>query len=531
MKASARPKGAESPLAGASDVLSRQVRLHLENLLAFLEPHVSELNRLFRQQLGGRRCDSRRWKALSEITPGAAAALHGQQCPLDNFFEQVEYNGRRLAKLNVPPGDVSRALRRYGRALQRLIGRMAPGERKDLDQARRQLEFAIILSLNNAYYRVRELETRAYYELFHAELESRSLSELRERLLATLVEFCGARSGRLILLEDAAAVPSSARRALRRPRYIEDGRARNLILDPSLLAGCASHWSIPMLDGGKLRGVMQFGFATRYAWLPRELQMLEAAAERCLEAAEKARLVEDLAAREAQVRQLSEHMLRVEEEERRRISRELHDEAGQSMLYIRLRLEMLEQTLAEGSDLRAKAADIRQMTEHTISEIRRVIAALSPAVLEQMGLSAAVRQLANRFRQAYPARVSLAIAPKVGRLPRHLEFITYRLAQECLNNIAKHSHASHVNIHLNSADGFLELNVADDGIGFEVGAALEQHDSFGLAGMRERVALLGGRLEIESGPQRGTRISAALPVRSAGGSGNPDSGTAGRKGR
>jgi two-component system sensor histidine kinase DegS len=183
------------------------------------------------------------------------------------------------------------------------------------------------------------------------------------------------------------------------------------------------------------------------------------------------------------------------------------------MLYIRLRLEMLEHALPDGSELRSTAGEIRQMTEHTISEVRRVIAALSPAVLEQMGLSAAVRQLVNRFRQAFPARVELSISPKIGRLPRQTEVIAYRLAQECLNNVAKHSQASHINIRLNSADGLFELNVEDNGVGFNVGAALEKRESFGLAGMRERVALLGGRLEIESRPHRGARIFAELPIR------------------
>ena len=92
---------------------------------------------------------------------------------------------------------------------------------------------------------------------------------------------------------------------------------------------------------------MQFGFSKTYEWLPREQELLAAAAERCLMAAEKQRLMEDLAQREEQVRRLAEHMLHVEEMERRRISRELHDEAGQSLLCIRLQMELMEQALPE----------------------------------------------------------------------------------------------------------------------------------------------------------------------------------------
>jgi signal transduction histidine kinase len=273
---------------------------------------------------------------------------------------------------------------------------------------------------------------------------------------------------------------------------------------------------------------MQFAFSKYYEWLPREQELLAAAAERCLMAAEKARLMEDLAAREDQVRQLAEHMLHVEEIERRRISRELHDEAGQSLLCIRLQLELLEQSLpSEQSEQITKLRDARDLTERTILEMRRLIAALSPAVLEQLGLGAALRQLVNRFRRLHPIRVKLHLG-RLGRLPQQTEIIVYRLVQECCNNIGKHSAASSVNISVSSADGMVRLVVEDNGVGFGVEEALAKRDSFGLAGMRERVALLGGRFEVVSYPQgqkpqpermvdrkrkgRGTRITIALPI-------------------
>jgi signal transduction histidine kinase len=230
-------------------------------------------------------------------------------------------------------------------------------------------------------------------------------------------------------------------------------------------------------------------------------------------AAEKARLVQDLAAREEQLRQLGEHLWQVEEEERRRISRELHDEAGQSMLFIRLQLELLEQAVPDSLDpIRVKLAEVKDVTEKTIVEIRRVIAALSPSVLDQLGLAAALRQLTSRFRRVYPAKVRLYLSPRLGRLPRQAEIITYRLVQECCNNIAKHSSASTVNLHLGSTDSTLELRVDDDGVGFDVEAALAKRNSFGLSGMRERVVLLGGSFQIRSRPGRGTRIHVVLPL-------------------
>jgi signal transduction histidine kinase len=201
--------------------------------------------------------------------------------------------------------------------------------------------------------------------------------------------------------------------------------------------------------------------------------------------------------------------------ERRRISRELHDEAGQSLLCIRLQMELIEQALPESeSELRSKLGEARDLTERTILEMRRLISALSPAVLEQLGLGAALRQLINRFQRLNPCRVKLQLA-KMGVLPQQTEVITYRLVQECFNNIGKHANARLVNISLVSADGFLKLIVEDNGVGFNVEEAFEKRESFGMAGMRERVALLGGHFQAESrteGPKRGTKISIELPI-------------------
>jgi signal transduction histidine kinase len=226
--------------------------------------------------------------------------------------------------------------------------------------------------------------------------------------------------------------------------------------------------------------------------------------------------VEDLAQREEQVRRLAEHMLHVEEMERRRISRELHDEAGQSLLCIRLQMELLEQSLPESAlDWRAKLRDARDLTERTILEMRRLIAALSPAVLEQLGLGAALRQLVNRFQRLQPTcQVKLHLT-KMGVLPQQVEVISYRLLQECFNNIGKHSEATQVNISLVSADGRLRLLVEDNGVGFNIDEAFARRESFGLSGMRERVALLGGEFHVESrmeGTKKGTKISIELPI-------------------
>jgi signal transduction histidine kinase len=520
-------------LADAADVLSDQLRVHLHRLAVFLLPHAETLDRRFLAKLKKGQFEAKQFEpkirvALASITPGAAARILASGQPPLKFIEQVEYNGRRLAKLNLPPSSIVEALQEYDRLLTPMLRKLLPNEYANFQWVREQLHFCVILTLNNAYYQVREAETQAFYELFRVELESRNLDELLRSFLDALVHVCHADAGHLYLLNDKrsawvlraramargqnkptlAQVPNgpAKMRTLAHSRQIEvkDAGADALLLEPGWKKRFQTVWSIPLAAGGRTAGVMQFGFSKSYEWLPREQELLAAAAERCLMAAEKARLMEDLAAREEQVRQLAEHMLHVEEIERRRISRELHDEAGQSLLCIRLQIELLEQAISpEHEEWIGKLREARDLTERTILEMRRLIAALSPAVLEQLGLGAALRQLVNRFRRLHPIRVKLLLG-RLGRLPQHTEIIVYRLVQECSNNIAKHSAASNVNISVSSADGWVRLAVEDNGVGFKVEEALARKDSFGLSGMRERVALLGGRIEIRSYPKNGS---------------------------
>ena len=529
-------------LADAADVLSDQLRVHLRRLAVVLLPHAGALQKRFEARLERLEFEPRARAALVSLTMGSAAAILAKGVPALKFIEQVEYNGRRLAKLNLPPSSILAALQEYDRLLTPALNKIEPAGQANFQWVREQLNFCVILTLNNAYYQVREAETQAFYELFRVELEAHNLDDLLRRSIETLVGVCHADAGQLYLLNDAGtawvlrSTASSTpggnaagtslratpvqRQRLARPRQIDPGSSMAVhLLDTAWKAKYKSCWSIPLAAEGRMAGVMQFGFSKPYEWLPREQELLSAAAERCLRAAEKARLMEDLAKREEQIRQLAEHMLHVEEMERRRISRELHDEAGQSLLCMRLQMEMLEHSMpADKQEWILPLREVRDLTERTILEMRRLIAALSPAVLEQLGLGAALRQLVNRFRRLHPIRVKLALN-RLGRLPQGTEVIVYRLVQECFNNIAKHSQATAVNISAVSSDGKVRLHVQDNGIGFKVEEAFARRESFGLSGMRERVALLGGAFQVQSYPKskansrkHGTRISIQLPV-------------------
>ena len=418
-------------------VFTTGARRHLRLLLSAVRPLADRLDRQFRAVLRQRPYDAAQIRALLGIAPTAACRLR----TLDQFLEQVAYQGRRLARLNLPPGEVGEILGEFDALLDRaLAGGFAP--------PREQLVLVTRLALNQAYYQVREAESQAFFGLHHAETEAADLEDLLARLVAILTRTFHARSGRLQLL---AAPPDGK---LARPLYIRHGsRDEQLIACPTMRGAHASYWSFPI----RQVALLQLGFAVPYPWLPRELAMLHAAGARCFEAMERARM-------QGEVRRLEAEARRAEEEERRRIGRDLHDEAGQSLVLLRLQLEMMEKDAPDG--LRQRLAQARLITERTVDELRRTIAALSPAVVERLGLEAALRQLAARFRKQQSADVRLRISPGIAGLSAEAQEVIYRVAKEALQNVLKHSQATRVKLLLGSADKKIRLSVQDNGAGF-----------------------------------------------------------------
>jgi signal transduction histidine kinase len=205
-------------------------------------------------------------------------------------------------------------------------------------------------------------------------------------------------------------------------------------------------------------------------------------------------------------------MMKVEEEERRRISRELHDEVGQSLLVVRLYLEMIQGMVGdENKQASVKLADTRKVVEDVIVEMRRLISALSPSVLQALGLPASIRQFVRNLGRTFPGRVRVRMSDLDG-LPEGPKIMMYRLVQECFTNAVKHSDADNVSLQVSRKNGSVYIKLQGDGIGFDVKDAAGKRESFGLAGMRERVALLGGEIDIQTNPGEGTKVSIAIPV-------------------
>lgn len=196
------------------------------------------------------------------------------------------------------------------------------------------------------------------------------------------------------------------------------------------------------------------------------------------------------------------------ERERAHWARELHDSILQGLAS---RLVLLSAALKSGDTARLEAAageaigDIKR----DIGELRTLIAELRPATLDQLGLVVALQDLAERIGQGGEIELETDLALEGEDLDPELETVVYRLAQEALNNVAKHSGASHATLQAHRAADRIELLVSDDGDGFDPAG---ETDGFGLAGMRERVELAGGELQIESKPGGGTRVMASVPL-------------------
>jgi len=229
------------------------------------------------------------------------------------------------------------------------------------------------------------------------------------------------------------------------------------------------------------------------------------------------RLAEIFAARASVAVDLSQRVARdtvrrvveAQELERRRLALELHDETGQALTSILLGLKTIRAARTQEEAERAEA-DLRELVVEALQDVRSLAVELRPSALDDFGLAAALERLAETFAER--SGIAAAVESNLGdeRLPAEVETGLYRLAQEALTNVVKHAAATKVTIVLTRRDGGVGAVVEDDGRGFAADAVRE--DALGLVGMRERLALLGGTLAVESSPGGGTALIAFVPL-------------------
>jgi signal transduction histidine kinase len=216
-----------------------------------------------------------------------------------------------------------------------------------------------------------------------------------------------------------------------------------------------------------------------------------------------------VAARTRELQALSARLLHIQEDERRVIAQELHDQIGQMLTGLRFQLEAGQQA---GANLRESL----ELTDEILRDVRGLTLQLRPRILDDFGLQSALDWHLDHFRRQTGMVVGREIALPAKRLPSELETAAFRIVQEALTNVARHARGAETTVTvILSDDGHLIVEVGDRGPGFDVDRALAKRDSLGLAGLVERVHLAGGRIEIFSCAGQGTRIHAELPLPAA----------------
>jgi len=295
-------------------------------------------------------------------------------------------------------------------------------------------------------------------------------------------------------------------------RVLERGqseRVDSVLEDPDVdheamrLIGARTGLWVPLLVRGRAIGVLaahdKLGADARFT--DTDLRLAETFATR-------AAVAVDLSERIAQ--DSLRRVVEAQELERRRLARELHDETGQALTSILLGLKSLEERSKDPAS-RAATQELRGLVVSTLQDVRRLAVELRPSALDDFGLVAALERLAESFAEQTAISVDFQTALADERLPADVETALYRIVQESLTNVVKHARARRVSILLARKEGAVKAVVEDDGQGFD--AAEQTGDGYGLVGMRERLALLGGRLEVESTRDAGTTIAAEVPVR------------------
>jgi signal transduction histidine kinase len=246
----------------------------------------------------------------------------------------------------------------------------------------------------------------------------------------------------------------------------------------------------------------------------RFLRAFQVETEHKIAGLQKARL-EESQQREILRGELFRRVVAAQEAERQRIARDLHDDTGQSLTAIGMGLRGLSGKLsARNKEALNTLHKLETLTADSLKELQRLMTDLRPSHLDDLGLSAAIRWYAGKIQEHSSLNIRVDIHGEECELDDAMKISIFRIIQESLNNIIKHSQASHVNIHLQFEEKNVGISVLDNGIGFDHEESKKRRTSrpsLGLAGMEERAALLGGTVTVQSRPGYGTEVEALIP--------------------
>lgn len=373
-----------------------------------------------------------------------------------------------------------------------------------------------------------------------------SLDELLDRILANVQRVVPSDACSVMLIEDGTArvvrVRGYAERGLEqvglsvalrvedtpnlrymatthRPSVIQDTAADpNWYVLPTL-DWIRSYLGVPIIVNGEAVGFLNLDFATPNAVPPGAAEVLQAFAAQAAVALANVRLYQSMEFYATQARQLALDLLHAQEAERRYVARELHDELGQALTALMFNLKALERAIKNApvpvdEVARRALAEALQLAEQTTKRTRELSLDLRPAVLDELGLVSALRWYLDRYAARASFAVNFRTVGKERVLHPDVALAAYRIVQEATTNILRHANAQRVTVLLRWQPHQLYLEISDNGKGFDAAAILDptSRKGSGLLGMQERAVLLGGKLEIETRPGRGTRIAATLPL-------------------
>jgi two-component system sensor histidine kinase DegS len=241
------------------------------------------------------------------------------------------------------------------------------------------------------------------------------------------------------------------------------------------------------------------------------------AAEECLKKSNRhyAKLLAQSRHMQVELRHLSHQLLRAQEEERKAISRELHDEIAQTLTGIKVHLESLtREASVNTNDLKKKIARTKRMVEQSVDIVHRFARALRPTVLDDLGLIPALHSFMKGLTKRTGIRIRFTAFAGVEQSNSTRRTVLYRVAQAALTNVAQHAQATRVRVSIQKRPGAIRMDIKDNGKGFDVERVLfaKRHKRLGLLGMRERVEMVGGSFRVQSALRRGTTIRAQIPL-------------------
>jgi signal transduction histidine kinase len=338
-----------------------------------------------------------------------------------------------------------------------------------------------------------------FYRVYHG-LSAKYTEELRLKLGEGIAGKV-AQSGRAVLLEDISSEPNALR------------------IDLLSLEGLRAFICVPLRAKDNVLGVLNVASHVPRSFTKEDMHLLHSIGDQLGIAIEQAALYERLRKARERLRKLARQNLVAEEEERRRIARELHDETSQSLSGIALQLEVLIEMSAKSGNQDDTFIDglkkVQSLTVQVHKEVSRIISNLHPALLDTLGLVAAVRQHAHSRLQPLNIDVTVEAKGTEMRFPPDVEAALFRVIQGLIGNIAEHSKAKNASIVLVYQPDEFSLSISDDGQGFDVSEITDVEESGrgrGLFSMRERIGFLGGTSGMESKIGAGTTLWAKIPI-------------------